>query len=305
MTEPSPFHGLIAFPLTPADANGRVDVETLAGLVERLIVPGVSSVAVLGSTGGYAYLEPSERRRAIAAAREALAGRRPLIAGVGALRTSWAQTLARDAEQAGADALLLAPMAYTPLTEEEVERHFAAVAGATGLPLCIYNNPGTTRFSFTDALISRLSTHQQIAAVKMPLPTTGDLEEEIGRLRHACAPGFALGYSGDWGAASALLAGADAWYSVTAGLFPTQAVRLTRAAQSGDAARTAAVNSAFEALWALLRAHGGLRVMHAAAAELGLAVGGPPLPLRPVPLNAQEALAMAVDALNTLGADAG
>ena len=77
---------------------------------------------------------------------QCVAGRVPLIVGVGALRTDWAKELARGAERAGADGLLLAPMSYTPLTLSEVAEHYRAVAGTTNLPLSIYNNPGTTHF---------------------------------------------------------------------------------------------------------------------------------------------------------------
>ncbi len=124
------FHGLSAFPLTPADENGRVEVEALSRLIERLDEAGVDSIGLLGSTGSYAYFTRSERLRAVTAAAECLKGRRSLIVGVGALRTDEAVALAREAEGAGADALLLAPVSYTPLTQEEAYHHFAAVAGA-------------------------------------------------------------------------------------------------------------------------------------------------------------------------------
>src|SRR6478735_3925693 len=120
MTAGSVFSGLSAFPLTPADADGVVDTEAFAAMLERLVAAGVDSIAVLGSTGTYAYLERTERARALRAAVETIAGRVPLIAGIGSLRTSWSTELARDAERAGADALLLAPVSYTPLTEAEV-----------------------------------------------------------------------------------------------------------------------------------------------------------------------------------------
>ncbi|MBN8933675.1 MAG: dihydrodipicolinate synthase family protein, partial [Rhizobium pusense] len=124
------FRGLSAFPITPADEAGRVDVEAFSALIERLDVAAVDSVGILGSTGIYMYLTREERRRAIEAAAAILKGRRILMAGVGALRTDEAVALARDAEAAGADALLLAPVSYTPLTQEEAYHHFAAVAGA-------------------------------------------------------------------------------------------------------------------------------------------------------------------------------
>ncbi len=95
----------------------------------------------------------------------------PLLVGVGALRTDHAEQLARDAEEAGADALLLAPVSYIPLTQEEVYRHFTAVAAATGLPLVIYNNPTATKFTFGIKLIEKLAEVPTIARSKCPCQT--------------------------------------------------------------------------------------------------------------------------------------
>jgi len=214
------FTGLSAFPLTPVDTNGFVDADTLGVLVDRLAIAGVDSIGLLGSTGNYAYLDRGERARAVAAGVEAAAGRVPVIVGVGALRTNWAIELAGDAERAGASGLLLAPMSYIPLTTNEAAAHYRAVAGATALPLCIYNNPGTTNFTFSDALISELAAVPGVAAIKMPLPADGAYANELARLRAATPKGFSIGYSGDWGAPPSLLAGGDAWYSVVAGLLP-------------------------------------------------------------------------------------
>ena len=195
----TPFRGLSAFPITPADGCGRVDTEALGHLLERLHAAGVDSIGLLGSTGGYMYLTLDERRRAIAAAARSVGGRTPLMVGVGALRTDEAETLARDAASEGADALLLAPVSYTPLSEEEVYQHFATVAQATDLPLCVYNNPGTTHFTFSDALLERLAAVPNIKAVKMPLPKDIDVKGELGRLRQDTPDDFVVGYSGDWG----------------------------------------------------------------------------------------------------------
>lgn len=294
------FHGLSAFPITPADESGIVDADALSRLVDRLCTAGVDSIGLLGSTGGYAYLAPDQRRRAVEAAAETVGGRTKLIVGVGALRTDTAQALARDAESAGADALLLAPVSYTPLTEEEVFRHFVAVAGTTALPLCIYNNPGTTHFTFSSALLARLAAVENIQAVKMPLPANADFAGEIGRLREAAPAGFAVGYSGDWGAADALLAGADAWYSVVAGLLPALALRLTRAAQSGDDRATRHIDSLFQPLWDLFKQFGSIRVMYAAANELALTAAVPPLPIQPLGVADQRRVAEALDSLAEL-----
>ncbi|KQT61690.1 dihydrodipicolinate synthase [Methylobacterium sp. Leaf456] len=276
------FRGLSAFPLTPTGADGTVQGPLLGRLVDRIVEAGADSIGLLGSTGGYAYLSRAQRREAVRVAVEAAGGRVPVIVGVGALRTDAAIGLAEDARAAGADGLLLAPMSYTPLTEEEVFCHFAAVVEAGSLPLCIYNNPGTTHFAFTDALIARLAGLPPIAAVKMPLPADGDTTGELARLRAQAPEVFAIGYSGDWGAADALLAGADAWYSVAAGLVPAPALALARAAQAGDRAEVARIDAAFGPLWALFRAFGSFRVMYGMAEVQGLGPVAPPRPILPL-----------------------
>jgi 4-hydroxy-tetrahydrodipicolinate synthase len=276
------FRGLSAFPITPADEQGVVDMDGVARLTARLVNAGVDSIGLLGSTGTYAYLTRTERSRAIKAAVKSVGGKVPLIVGVGALRTADAQDLARDAEAEGADALLLAPVSYTPLTEEEVFQHFVAVAGATALPLCIYNNPTTTRFVFSPALLGRLADVPNIAAVKMPLPAARTSSEELADLRSGPAGKLAIGYSGDWGCADALLAGADAWYSVIAGFLPRVALEIVRAAQAGDRDKVAALNDRLQPLWELFRAHGGLRVAYVVCKELGLTQANPPRPLLPL-----------------------
>ncbi|MBU1313006.1 MAG: dihydrodipicolinate synthase family protein [Alphaproteobacteria bacterium] len=276
------FTGLSAFPLTPANEAGRVDTDALQTLLARICDSKARSIGLLGSTGTYMYLSRAERLRAVEAAVEGVAGRLPIIVGIGALRTDEAAQLARDAAGAGAEALLLAPVSYTPLTQDEVFEHFAMVAAATDLPLCIYNNPSTTHFVFGEDLIRRLAGLPRVMAVKMPLPKEMAFTAEIARLRSRTADDFAIGYSGDWGAAAALLAGADAWYSVVGGLFPKPAAALVEAAQSGDPAATARIDQSFAPLWALFQAHGSLRVMYAALNLLNLSQAAPPRPILPL-----------------------
>jgi 4-hydroxy-tetrahydrodipicolinate synthase len=278
----SVFQGLSAFPITPADRDGRVDAEALGRLLERLSAARVDSIGLLGSTGTYAYLSREERRRAVAIAAEAVGGRTPLVVGIGALRTDDAIRLGLDAREAGADAVLLAPMSYTPLTEREVEVHFTAVADAVGLPLCIYDNPATTHFAFTPALVGRLSRHPSIVAVKAPSAEAAAMPDRLAALRAAVSEDFDIGFSGDWNAAEALIAGGAAWYSVVGGLFPEPCLTIVRAAQAGDAAAARDANAALEPLWALFRELSSLRVTYAAANQLGICRADPPRPILPL-----------------------
>ncbi|WP_419728467.1 dihydrodipicolinate synthase family protein [Lichenicola sp.] len=277
--------GLSAFPITPVDEAGVVDTETLQRLLARLVAAGVDSIGLLGSTGSYAYLTRAERLRAIEAAVECVAGRVPLLVGIGALRTDEASELARDALRADVQMGLLAPVSYVPLQEHEVFEHFQAVS-EVGLPLCIYNNPGTTHFSFTPELVGRLAELPNIVAVKNPAPGVGEIGDLHADLLARVPSDFSLGYSVDWHAGQALLAGGDAWYSALAGLYPDIALRLTRAAQGGRTEEVAQLNRQLEPVWRLFRAYSSYRVMHLAASREGF---GEAQPIRPVLPLADEA----------------
>ena len=288
----SAFHGLCAFPITPADPDGTVDAAALRGLVRRLVDAGVDSIGLLGTTGSYPYLSRAERRRAVEAAVGEAGGRVPVLVGVGALRTDDAVRLAGDAKAAGAAAGLLAPVSYTPLTDDEVFEHVRAVAAASGLPLCLYNNPSTTHFTFGPALIGRLARVAGIVAAKDPAPPAAEAGARLAALRDAVPPGFPLGVSVDWHAAQALLLGADAWYSVAAGLFPGPCVALARAAARRDRDEVRRRDAELAPLWDLFRRHTSLRVMFAAAEALGLARAAPPRPVLPLGDDARRAVAL-------------
>ncbi|TIP76573.1 MAG: dihydrodipicolinate synthase family protein, partial [Mesorhizobium sp.] len=108
------------------------------------------------------------------------------------------------------------------------------------------------------------------------------------------------GYSGDWGGAPALLAGSDTWYSVVAGLLPSQALALTRAAQAGDAATVERFDAAFGPLWALFKEFGSFRVMYVIARLLNLCDVDPPRPVLPLKDQARQRVAAALDHLDAV-----
>jgi 4-hydroxy-tetrahydrodipicolinate synthase len=294
------FKGLSAFPLTPTDLGGKLDAAALERLIGRIEDAGLDSIGLLGSTGIYMYLDREERRRAIEVAVAARRSAVPLIVGIGALRTDMATALARDAAECGADGLLLAPVSYTPLTEDEVLRHVQTVSAATDLPLCLYNNPGTTHFTFSDGLLQRIAALPPVRAVKMPLPADGNFAGELARLRPLLPDDFQIGYSGDWGCSAALLAGAAAWYSVIAGILPQSSLKLARAAQAGDAAEVARIEAAFQPIWALFRSFGSLRVAYAIANLLGLSDAQPPRPIIALGAADRDKVAAALDALKAV-----
>lgn len=296
----TPFSGISAFPITPTDQHGRTDAESLARILAPIVAARVDAIGLLGSTGGYAYLGLDERKRVLELAIGQVAGAVPLFVGVSALRTDHAVDLARHAAANGADGLLLAPMSYTPLTEDEVHGHFLAVADATDLPICIYNNPSTTHFRFSVELLQRLAQIDTVRAVKMPLPEDGDFATELTQLRTALPQNFVIGYSGDWGAERALRAGADGFFSVAAGIFPKAFLRLGRAAMQDDHAELTRISDRFAPLWNLFQTHGSLRVCYRLANALSLTVAQPPRPILPMPSAGQRQIERVLDTLRPL-----
>jgi 4-hydroxy-tetrahydrodipicolinate synthase len=276
------FTGLSAFPLTPL-ANDELDEPAFVALIQRLVRAGVDSITALGSTGSYAYLTEDERSRVAALAVE-YANTTPVFVGIGALRTAQVLRNAANAESVGASALLLAPMTYQPLTENDVFELFRTVTEHTTLPVIVYDNPGTTHFTFTTELYARIAALPGIASIKIPgvpLDPTG-ARARVDEIRAVIPAHVTIGVSGDAYAAAGLAAGCDAWYSVIGGTLPTPAMRITRAVQNGRVDVASDESRRLQPLWDLFAEFGGSnRVIAAAAEELGLASPGSlPLPIQ-------------------------
>ncbi|MEN0041011.1 MAG: dihydrodipicolinate synthase family protein [Pseudomonadota bacterium] len=286
--------GLSAFTVTPTDDAGRVDTDHLAQFVARLRRPGISSIGVLGSTGGYMYLDARERKRAIETAVEA-AGDTPVLAGVGALTTREVLAHIRDAQDAGATAVLVAPVSYLPLVDADVTALFRDVRSATTLPVCFYNNPGTTGFTPSEELIRSLAANGTIDAVKMPPAPNGDFASQITRLRDETPDDFIIGYSGDSAIAGALRDGADAWYSVLAGTLPEIAIALWNARRN-DAERDR-LTALLRLLFNTFDRHGSIRIIHEVVDLIGLGTVALPCPLLPLDSEVRESIAHALDLL--------
>lgn len=276
------YKGLSAFPLTPLH-DDAVDEQAFIGLVERLSTAGVDSITALGSTGSYAYLSDAERARVARLAVEH-AGETPVFVGIGALRTSQVLTNVDSAETAGAAGVLLAPITYQPLTQDDVFELYRTVSEYTDLPVIIYDNPGTTHFTFTTDLYARIAELPGVASIKIPgVPADpAEASAHVAAIRSAIPDHVTIGISGDASAATGLNAGCQVWYSVIGGTVPHPALAITRAALDGRPEDSAAESERLDPLWRLFAEFGGsLRVTAAIAEHLGLA------PARCLPLPIQ------------------
>ncbi|MYM31841.1 dihydrodipicolinate synthase family protein [Duganella sp. CY15W] len=273
------FSGLSAFPITPMNETG-VDEAAFGRLVRRLAAAGVDSIGALGSTGCYPYLTRAERARAAQLAVEYADGV-PVMVGIGALRTRDVLELAEDAQKAGASAVLLAPVSYHSLQAEEVYGLYENVTRNLSIPLCVYDNPGTTRFNFSDELHGRIAQLPNIGSIKIPgVPADpAAAAERVARLRALIPASVTLGVSGDWFGAAGMNAGCEAWYSVIGGLFPRTTLAIARAAQAGHADAATQLSERLRPYWDLIARHGGSLSITATALEILGLVQHPCLPL--------------------------
>jgi 2-dehydro-3-deoxy-D-pentonate aldolase len=151
------FSGLMPAMVTPFDERGEIDLTATESVVERFIEAGVDGISPLGSTGEASHLTGDERKRFAEEVIRIVAGRVPLLIGVGAVGTRETVELARHAESVGADGLLVVSPYYWKVGEEALFKHFATVAESVDIPILIYNLPVLTGVELSPSLVARVA----------------------------------------------------------------------------------------------------------------------------------------------------
>lgn len=225
-----PFKGIIAYPITPFDQNEKVDITLFKKLVERLIVSGIHGIAPLGSTGVMPYLSDEEKEAITEVAIQQTNGRVPTLVGVSNLTTEKTVHHARFAEKAGADAVMIIPMSYWKLTDDEIVAHYDAVARKISIPIMAYNNPATSGVDMSPALLKRLL---EISNVTMIKESTGDIQR-MHYLRKELGEETAFYNGSNPLALAAFTAGARGWCTAAPNLIPELTIELYHAIEEGD-----------------------------------------------------------------------
>src|SRR5690606_33936387 len=123
-----PFKGVIAYPVTPFDDNENIDIPLFRKQVERLIRVGSQGIAPLGSTGVMPYLSDDEKESLTETCLRQVAGRVPTLVGVSDLTRERPVYHAHFAENAGATAVMVIPMSYWRLSDDEIAELYESVA---------------------------------------------------------------------------------------------------------------------------------------------------------------------------------
>ncbi|MGV0924468.1 dihydrodipicolinate synthase family protein [Empedobacter tilapiae] len=225
-----PFKGVIAYPVTPFDQNENIDLPLFKKQVERLVTSGSHAIAPLGSTGVMPYLNDTEKEAITEATMQQVAGRVPTLVGVSNLTTERTIYHAQFAEKAGATAVMIIPMSYWKLSDQEIIKHYDSVASKISIPIMVYNNPATSGVDMSPNLLKRLL---EIPNVTMVKESSGDVQR-MHYLRRELGEDVAFYNGSNPLALAAFSAGANGWCTAAPNLIPELNIALYNAIQEND-----------------------------------------------------------------------
>lgn len=228
------FRGSYTALVTPFDEKGAVDEKAFRDLVEWQISEGTNGLVPVGTTGESPTLSHEEHDRVVSLCVEIANGRVPVIAGAGSNNTAESVRLARHAEKAGADGVLVVTPYYNKPTQRGLYAHFKAVAEAVSLPIIIYNIPPRSVIDMTPETMGRLAADfPNIVGVK---DATAKLDR-VAETRITCGKDF-IQLSGEDATAIGFNAqGGVGAISVTANVAPRQCSLFQQAMMEGDFAK--------------------------------------------------------------------
>jgi 4-hydroxy-tetrahydrodipicolinate synthase len=274
----------------------QVDEAALRTLTDHVIANGVHGIITTGSTGECASMTADERRQVLEVVLDQANGRVPVIAHTAAVATREVVALSRHAQLAGAGGVMVVGPYYEPISEREIEAHYATLGAAIDLPIIIYNHPAATNYSMSPEFMAHLgATIPNIRAVK---DTTGDIGR-IHRLMEVCPETVSVFNGADTLAFTGFAAGTVGAIWGAANATPHLCVALYEAmVERADLQRGREIWRTFYAVNRFLELEGYVAAVKAATTYLGVAVGNPRPPILPLSTEKHRELEQLVDAAN-------
>ncbi|HSI40142.1 MAG TPA: dihydrodipicolinate synthase family protein [Xanthobacteraceae bacterium] len=214
-----------------------LDLAATQASLDRLIASGVSGVIVLPMLGENASLSAAEREKVILAAKEAVAGRVPLLSGLAHVATADAVASARLYEKLGAEGLMAFPSIAYKTDPRETAGWYKALAAGCGLPIMIYNNPIAYGVDVTPAILNDLAETPSIVCIK---EETGDIRR-VTDIFNACGDRFSVFCGVDDLLLESVALGATGWVSGMTNAWPAECVKLFELCRDGDFAQARAL----------------------------------------------------------------
>lgn len=210
--------------------DGRVNYPMAEQLLKRQIDAGIRAVVLAGTTGESATLSDEEKLELFRRSKAYVGDDCAIIAGTGSNSTAHAVALSKEAEEAGADALLVVSPYYNKATPDGLVAHYMSIAHAVSIPIILYNVPSRTGLDMPVSVYKRLSVIPNIAGVK---EASTDITK-IARIRNACPRDFSVWAGNDDQAVPVISLGGQGVISVLSNVLPRETNAMAQAALAGD-----------------------------------------------------------------------
>lgn len=273
--------------VTPFKSDKSIDFDALARLLEYQIKNGIDYLVVLGTTAETPTLTPDERRQIREFVADRVAGRLPLVLGVGGNSTDMVVNELKTTDLSKFSAILSVVPYYNKPSQEGIYQHYRAIVEASPLPVILYNVPGRTGVNMTAETTLRLSNEfPNIVGVKEASGNITQMDDIIKRKRDDF-----MVISGDDGITFPLITlGAVGVISVIGNAFPKEFSRMVRLALEGDYDRARAIHHKFTEMFSLLFVDGNPAGVKCLLNSMGLIENELRLPLVPTRLATHDAI---------------
>jgi 4-hydroxy-tetrahydrodipicolinate synthase len=271
--------GILPALVTPFDASGAIDHDTLASILEYQLAAGVSGFVPLGSTGEYYALTNDERRAVMKTVREVVGNRGTLIAGANGSSTREVIEQVRQARDAGYTNILIAPPYYALPSQDELIGHYDAIlAAVTDVNVILYNYPVRTNVEVGFGVLDAFKDHPRVIGIK---ESSGNLLRAIeigGKYRDH----YQLSCGSDDQALDFFLWGATSWICGPANCFATQVVSFYDKFSAGDIAGAQNVMRSLFPVMASMESGKFIQKVKYGCELAGFKVGNARMPLQPL-----------------------
>lgn len=272
------FRGLGIALVTPFTEDGSVDFESLSRLVDYQLDNGADFLCILATTGETPCLSSEEKAQIKGAIVKQVAGRVPILMGCGGNNTAAVVEELKNGDFSGIDGVLSVCPYYNKPSQEGLYQHFKAIAGATQLPVVLYNVPGRTGINLKPETTCRLAREcDNIVAIK---EASGSLEQVDEIIKYKPADFEVL--SGDDALTFPMIAcGAVGVISVIGNALPKEFSRMIRLEFNGEFEAAQKIHHKFTDLYSLLFVDGNPAGVKALLTEMGFIKNQLRLPLVP------------------------
>jgi 4-hydroxy-tetrahydrodipicolinate synthase len=284
------FGAVVTAMVTPFRDDHSLDLDAASALAAHLYEHGSDSIVVAGSTGESPTLTHKEKLDLFRAVIETAEGKGKVVAGTGTYDTAETLELSREAEQLGADGLLLVTPYYNRPPQRGLLEHFKRVANAVDVPVVAYNIPGRTGIRIEHDTLLKMAEVPNIVGVK---DSTGDFQA-ISKLISEAPPDFEV-YSGDdWATFGYLCLGGVGIVSVASHLVGDRIRQMCDLIFAGDITGARKIHEELTPLFNALFITSNPIPVKTALALVGRPVGPPRLPLVPATSDERERIRKAL-----------